>query len=444
MHDALAMTSQYEEFTEHIVPWSGLLYRSPNARYSYRLAKLDIPTPCDMRAPGGATGVYALECAMDELAAQLQVDPLELRLRNYSERDQIEDKPYTSKQLRECYRQGAEAFGWAKRNPRPRSMRDGSELVGWGMASGIWEAMQQKASARVVLGDDGKVTVSSAFSDIGPGTYTMMTQIAAEALGVPIADVTPQLGDSSLPDAPVEGGSWTTASLGPAVQQACRAVREELFGLAQKLPSSPLAGLGLDQVDFAVGQICPRNDPARALSITEAMRRAGVRSIDKQATSEPSDDESHARYTHSAIFAEVKVDEELGVVRVTRVVNAVAAGRILNPTTAGSQILGGVVWGIGMALQEETMTDHALGRFVNANIGEYHVPVNADVHDIRVIFVDEPDALINPLGVKGVGEIGIVGTAAAIANAVWHATGTRVRELPITLDKVLGLDGQGG
>jgi xanthine dehydrogenase YagR molybdenum-binding subunit len=436
-HDAVGITSRHEDYQDSIVNWSRQLYACPASALDYKLVSLDLATPCDMRAPGGATGVYAIECAMDELAYAADIDPLELRLKNYSDKDQSENKPYTSKELRECYRQGAERFGWSQRRHAPRSMRDGDELIGWGMATGIWEALQMKASARVALGANGGVEIASAFADIGPGTYTMATQIAAEMLGVPLYNVTAKLSDSRFPTAPVEGGSWTTASLGCAVQQACHGIQRELLRLAQEIDRSPLADTSFDDVLFADGHIRAKDDPARAVAIADVMRAGGAERIEQDATAEPSDDESHAKFTHSAIFAEVRVDEQLGVIRVTRVVNAVAAGRIINPKTAGSQIMGAVVGGIGMALHEETLVDHALGRPMNHNFAEYHVPVNADVHDIDVIFVEEKDDLVNPLGVKGVGEIGIVGTAAAIANAVFHATGKRVRDLPITIDKVM-------
>ncbi len=437
-HHTVAITSRHEDYQDNVVNWSRQLYACPASALDYRLVKLDLATPCDMRAPGGATGVYAIECAMDELAYAAGIDPLELRLRNYSDKDQSEDKPYTSKELRECYRQGAERFGWARRSHEPRSMRDGHELVGWGLATGIWEAMQMKAGAKVAVGLNGDVEIASAFADIGPGTYTMATQIAAEMLGVPIYNVTTKLSDSTFPQAPVEGGSWTTASLGCAVREACLGIRRELLRLAQEIDRSPLADCGLDDVAFTDGHIRAKDDPSRVVAITDAMRAGGAERITQEATAEPSDDETYAKFTHSAIFAEVRVDEELGVIRVTRVVNAVAAGRIVNPKTAASQIMGAVVGGIGMALHEETLVDHALGRPMNHNLAEYHVPVNADVHAVDVIFVAEHDDLINPLGVKGVGEIGIVGTAAAIANAVFHATGKRVRDLPITIDKVMG------
>lgn len=299
--------------------------------------------------------------------------------------------------------------------------------------------MRLKANARAVLTADGKLEVTSATTDIGTGTYTIMSQIAAETLGLGIEDVTFHLGDSSLPRAPIQGGSFTASSVGPAVKAACDAVGKKLCGLARDVPDSPLRNSKLEDIAFAEGRVVLASEPSLGVPIVEAMRYAGVERIEEEATSAPNQEEQerYSMYTHSAVFAEVRVDVDFGTVRVSRVVNAVAAGRILNPKTARSQVLGGVVWGIGMALHEETLADHKLGRFMNHNYSEYHVPVNADIEDIAVIFVDERDDIINPLGVKGLGEIGIVGTAAAIANAVFHATGKRVRDLPITLDKVL-------
>jgi xanthine dehydrogenase YagR molybdenum-binding subunit len=435
-HEAIAVTSQFEDFSRNDTSWAALLYKSANANYVHKLARLDVPTSADMRAPGAATGVYALESAMDELAVALKLDPVELRLRCYSDKDQNADVPYTSKQLRECYRQGAEAFGWDQRNPQPRSMRDGSELVGWGMATGVWEALQMQTAARIVLTANGHAEVSCAASDIGTGTYTIMAQVAADVLGLPIDNISIKLGDSTLPQAPVEGGSWMAASASHAVVTTAEAVRKELLSLAKKLKDSPLADAKLEDVVLAEGKIVSKKDASRAVAIADAMRHGAVDRIEKEATNNFKEDSAHARNTHSAVFAEVKIDEQIGIIRVTRIVNAVAAGRILNTKTAHSQIMGSVVWGIGMALHEETLYDHRFGRVMNANIAEYHVPVNADVHDIKVIFVDEPDQLVNPMGIKGVGEIGIVGVAAAIANAIYHATGKRVRDLPITLDKL--------
>jgi xanthine dehydrogenase YagR molybdenum-binding subunit len=437
-HEAIAETSQFEDFSEAVVNWSGLLYRCDNASFSHKLARLDVYTPMDMRAPGATWGVYALECAMDELAAELRIDPLELRLKNYAETDQNDGLPFSSKELRACYRQGAERFGWSRRNREPRSMRDGNALIGWGMATGVWEAMQESATAKARLNADGMLIVSSATSDIGTGTYTIMTQIAAEALGLPISNVRFVLGDSTLPAAPIEGGSWTAASVGSAVQAACDKIRRRIFQLARGLDGSPFAATALEDATFGDGRMRSRPDDGQAMSLTDIMRRSGIRLIEERATTEPSKaHEKYALYAHSAVFAEVRVDEELGTVTVPRVVSAVAGGRILNPKTARSQILGSIVGGIGMALQEESVLDHAVGRFMTHNLADYHVPVHADVHDIEVIFVDERDEVVNPLGAKGLGEIGIVGVGAAIANAVYHATGKRVRDLPITLDKLL-------
>jgi xanthine dehydrogenase YagR molybdenum-binding subunit len=436
-HEAITVTSQYEDFHRQETGWSGLLYKSAHTKYTHKLARLDLATPCDMRAPSAATAVYALECAMDELAVALKLDPLELRLRCYSDRDQHSDRPYSSKSLRDCYHQGAESFGWDKRNREPRSMRDGTELVGWGMATGVWEALQVPIAVRIVLTANGHAEVSCATSDIGTGTYTIMTQVVADMLGLPLDNITIKLGDSTLPQSPVEGGSWIAASVSNGIVTTSVAVRDELLRFAKQMPNSPLADAMPDEVVLADGKLVSKRDAARAVPITDAMRHGGVDRIEQEKSTSFDDDGSHAHNTHSAIFAEVKVDEQLGVIRVTRVVSAVAAGRILNTKTARSQIIGGVVWGIGMALHEETLIDHKFGRIMNANIAEYHVPVNADVHDIKVIFVDESDDIVNPLGIKGLGEIGIVGVPAAIVNAIYHATGKRVHGLPITLDKLL-------
>ena len=435
-HDAITLTSQYEDFYRQETGWSGLLYKCANAQYAHKIAKLDLATACDMRAPSAATGVYALECAMDELAVALKLDPVELRLRCYSDRDQHADKPYSSKKLRECYRAGAEAFGWDRRSAEPRSMREGSELIGWGMASAVWDAMQMAITVRIVLSANGHAEIACGCSDIGTGTHTIMAQVAADMLGLPLDSITIKLGDSSLPASPVEGGSWMAASVGNGIATTAELVRKELLRLARRMPNSPLKDAGADDVALADGKLVSKRDSSRAVSITDAMRHGGVERIEQEKETSFPEDGPRAHNTHSAVFAEVKIDEELGVIRVTRLVSAIAAGRILNTKTATSQIMGGMVWGIGMALHEETLIDHNLGRIMNPNIAEYHVPVNADVQDIKVIFVEEPDESINPLGIKGVGEIGIVGVAAAIANAIYHATGKRVRELPITLDKL--------
>jgi xanthine dehydrogenase YagR molybdenum-binding subunit len=439
-HDAIANTSRFEDYQEPTAIWTGALYHCRDAAATAKLTQIDLFTPCDMRAPGGASSLYCIESAMDELSYAAGIDPLELRLKNYSEWDQNEDKPFTSKALKDCYYRGAERFGWSKRKPEARSTREGRELVGYGMASGIWEAFRVPTSARAVLAPDGTLEIGCATADIGTGTYTILTQIGAEMLGLPIDKVTVKIGDSDLPLAPVEGGSWTAASAGSAVVEACNGIRQELLKRASKIKNAPLEGAELADITFVEGEMRVRGDPSRAMALTDVLHGFND-PIKSEVTSKPdlAVFKRYSHYTHSAVFAEVRLDEELGMLRVVRVVSAVAAGRILNPKTARSQIMGAVVGGIGMALHEESVVDHRYGRIINHNFAEYHVPVNADIHDIEVIFVEEREPHLNPLGVKGVGEIGIVGTAAAIANAAYHATGVRVRDLPITIDKLLGL-----
>jgi xanthine dehydrogenase YagR molybdenum-binding subunit len=438
-HHAIAATSHFEDHQEVVVNWSGLLYKVENASFQQDLAKLDIYTPGDMRAPGAPLGMFALESAMDELAIAADLDPLELRLRNYADDDQNSGKTLTSKELRACYHQGAERFGWSKRNSTPGSMREGRELIGWGMASGIWEAYMFKTSARVTLMPDGKLEVACATSDIGTGTYTILAQIAADALGLQMEDVTVKLGDTSLPKAPVQGGSWTAASAGSAVMAACESLLDKLLAAGSKMPLTYFAKAERHEIAFSGGRMMMIADQSQSVPLADIVAFTNEGQIYAEETIKPSLLKylRYSSFAHSAVFVEVRVDEDLGVIRVTRIVSAIAAGRILNPKTARSQIIGGVVWGVGMALHEETMTDHNFGRVMNRSLAEYHLPVNADIQDIDVIFVDELDDKVSPIGVKGLGEIGIVGTAAAIANAVHHATGKRIRSLPITIDKLL-------
>lgn len=438
-HEAVAETSRFEDYVEAVVNWSGQLYACAHIRLGYRLVALDQFSPMDMRAPGAAHGVHALEVAMDELSYALGMDPLALRLKNYAETNPIDGLPYSSKQLRACYAQGAERFGWSRRPLAPRSRLEGSEWVGWGMATGIWDAMQMFARASAVLHADGRLVVSSAASDIGTGTYTVMATIAAEALGLPLEMVAFQLGDSALPVAPVEGGSSHVATVGSAVQGACEKLKKSLFKLASQLPGSPFPGARLADVEFAEGQIRLRRAHDTGIALADVLRAAEVSQLEEKYLLLPNllKQRKYTRAVHSAVFCEVRVDEELGTVHVTRVVSAVAAGRILNPLTAASQVSGGVVWGISQALHEETLMDHRLGRFMNHSLAGYHVAVNADIHAIDVIFVQEDDRIVSRLGAKGVGEIGIVGVAAAISNAIYHATGRRLRSTPMTPDKVM-------
>ncbi|MFD1912202.1 xanthine dehydrogenase family protein molybdopterin-binding subunit [Halodurantibacterium flavum] len=434
-HDAVQNTSRLEEYQENIVPWSGLIYQCPNVTMKYRLAELDLYTPLDTRAPGAATGVNAFEQAIDAMAHEAGIDPLEFRLINYAERDQTTGMAFTSKQLRACYATAAERFGWSARKPLPRSMREGRELIGWGVATGVWEAMQMNCSARAVMGPEG-LMVELAASDIGTGTYTILAQIAAETMGVDPSEVDVRIADSDLPKAPLQGGSAGAATFGSAVKAACETLRETLSRLAVALPQSPLAGKGNVPLQFEGGTI-RAEDGSAELPLADLIATCGAQEARADTGPSTASQMRYSRYSHSAVMAEVRVDEELGQIRVTRVVGAVAAGRILNPKTAASQVSGGIVWGIGKALHEEGLLDERLGRFMNHNFAEYHIPVNADIPEIDVIFVPEEDPEVNALGIKGVGEIGVVGTAAAIANAVFHATGRRVGSLPITPDKLL-------
>ncbi|MBD9480196.1 xanthine dehydrogenase family protein molybdopterin-binding subunit [Pseudoxanthomonas sp. PXM02] len=438
IHEAFHNTSSFESFSDNTTGFLKQVYACPNLHAPLKIAATDLATPTWMRAPGAVSGMFALESAMDELAYALKIDPLELRLINYAEVDPESGKPFSSKALRECYRLGAEKFGWSKRNPEPRSMRDGNLLVGWGMASSVWGAMQMPASARVTYRADGTASVASATSDIGPGTYTVMTMIAAEFLGLPLEKVTFELGDTDQPRAPAQGGSWTTSSVGSAVRGAALTITEKLLGLANQDAGSPLRGTSIDEVEMFENRLRLKNDAARSVDIAAIMQRAGTQELTEVYDSKPSPErEKYTSLAHGAQFVEVKVDPELGTVRVSRVIEITACGKILNPLASHSQEIGGVVWGIGMALEEATEIDHRYGRIMNASLQHYHVPVNADIHAIETIFVEEDDTIVNPLGVKGMGELGMVGIPAAIANAVYHATGKRIRDLPITPDKLV-------
>jgi xanthine dehydrogenase YagR molybdenum-binding subunit len=436
-HDTIAYTSTLENWIEPCGIVTRMMYESPNQETTHRLASMNLGTPTFMRAPGEATGSYALESAMDELAYQLKMDPLALRLKNYTERDPGKELPWSSKSLRQCYEIGAERFGWKDRDPQPRSMRRGNKLVGWGMATATYPTNRSAGECSATLLPDGSALFRSATQDLGTGTYTVMTQVAADAIGLPVERVRFELGSSQMPEAPVSGGSTTVASVAPAVQAAGHALRLKLVGIAVADERSPLHGALADQVGFEQGDIYLLSDPARRESMAAIVaRHKGP--VEASAKAEPGDaKEKYSMHAFGAVFAEVTVDEDLGEIRVPRVVGVYGVGKLMNEKTGYSQLMGGIVWGIGLALLEETMIDKRVGRAVNGNLAEYHVPVNADIQDIDVQIVDEDDPHVNPLGAKGIGEIGITGVGAAIANAVYHATGKRVRDLPITLDKLL-------
>ena len=439
MHDGIVQTATFGEFVEPVGLPAEIMYACPNVGVTHRAAHVNNGIPTFMRAPGEASGMFALESAMDELAYALDMDPVELRMVNHADRDEHDDRPWSSKSLKECHRRGADAFGWSRRNKQPGAMRTADGLlVGWGMASATYPANRSAAGAVVRVLADGTATVSSATQDIGTGTYTIMAQVAADALGLPVAQVQAQLGDSTMPQAPVSGGSQTAASVMPAVQEAARAARDQLVQLAVGTSGGPLFGARPEDIEISDGVLTAKGDPSRRDGAREVLARAGRDRIETTSSAKPGDEkQKYGMHSFGAHFVEVHVDPDLGEVRVARYVGAFAAGRILNAKTARSQMIGGIVYGLGMALTEETHVDARSARIVNANIAEYLVPVNADVPDIEVLFVEEQDPYVNPLGIKGVGELPMVGVAAAVANAVYHATGKRVRDLPIRVEKLM-------
>ena len=436
-HDTTASTSTLEDWLEPAGLVTRMLYECPNVVTSHRLVRLNVGTPTFMRAPGEASGSFALESALDELAYALEMDPVALRLKNYAEAEPESGKPWSSKTLRECYSAGADRFGWSRRNPKARSMREGELLVGMGMATATYPARRLPASAEVCLYADGRVVVKAASHDLGTGTYTILAQLAADALGVAIECVSVELGDTNLPPNPISAGSMTVASTGSAVHLAAMAARHKVVELAVSDPDSPLHGASHDDVLLEEGCLATRGSECGE-SVQTLLTRHGGSPIQGKADSKPGDEtQQYAMHAFGAVFVEVRVDPDLGAIRVSKVVGAYGAGRVLNPKTARSQLIGGITFGIGMALMEHTITDLRSGRYVNADIAEYHIPVHADVPPIEIHFVDEQDAYVDPIGAKGIGEIGMTGVAAAVANAIYHATGVRVRDLPITLDTLL-------
>ncbi len=438
-HEAFGATSRYEQFTERILHPTKSGYRCPNAELTYHLVPLDLSTPAWTRGPGETTGSFALESAMDELAYALKMDPLALRLKNFAETDPENDKPWSSNYLRECYAQGAEKFGWQKRNPTPGTTREGDWLVGQGMAMGIYKAVRAKASARARLSPDGTLLVQSATADAGPGTATVMTQIAADASGVAPENIRFELGDAAFPEAPGQFGSHTVASVGAAVHDACAALRQQLLNLAFSMPGSPFAQAKIADLVAENGRVSLAGRSATSRLYGEVLRQAGQPALEvtHESPEVPAQGERSGK-SFGASFVEVRVHAHTREVRVSRVVSVIDAGRIMNHKTARSQVYGAITWGLGLALLEDAVLDHRFGRITNHDLANYHVPVNADIPpSIDVIFIDQPDTYLDPMGAKGLGEIGIVGFSAAIANAVFHATGKRVRELPITPDKLI-------
>ena len=437
-HNCYSHTSMIEDFTEPSSTVTRMLYASPAISTSQRLVPLTVGTPTFQRAPGEATGTFSLEIAMDELAYKLGMDPIELRLKNYAEKDPTSNKPFSSKHLRECYATGAERFGWAKRKPEPRSVREGHELIGYGMATATYGANRSAAMATVRFETNGRVTVASGSQDLGTGTYTIMAQVAAATLGMSIDLVDAKLGDTKLPKAPVSGGSQSAASVTPAVQAAAEQARLKLFTMAGDHTGSPLHGVGADEMQLKDGRIARKSAPGAGVSVTSLLAMSGDQSVEATESAQPEQDaEQYSLHSFGAVFAEVAVDETLGMPRVRRIVGVYDIGTLLSGKTGESQLIGGIVWGVSLALHEETHIDSRTGRPVNNNLAEYHVPVNLDIGKIEIVTLNHPDKKFNPLGARGIGEIGITGSGAAVANAIYHATGKRVREAPITPDKLL-------
>jgi xanthine dehydrogenase YagR molybdenum-binding subunit len=440
-HHTKTSSSTFDDFFEPASDASHSLYASPAIATSHEAVRLDTGTPMFMRAPGEATGSIALENAIDEMAQACGMDPLEFRLKNYAEVEPISGKPFSSKALRQCYARGAERFGWATRPIAPRQMRDETGLlVGWGMGTATFPAIMFQAKARAVIRRDGRGVMEIGAHEMGQGAATALAQIAAEGLGLDIEQVEFRTGTSDLPDGGIAGGSSHTATAGMAIHSAGAAVIARLAELAMGDNRSPLFGASNAGVVARDGRLFRRDDDSRGERYGDILARAGLSEIDGQGTSaaDPAARSNYAMHAHGAVFAEVKVDPELGQIRVTRLVGAFAAGRVINPRLVQSQYFGGMIWGVSFALHEHAVMDLRSGRPMNPNLGEYHVPVNADVPSLEAILVDEHDPYVNALGIKGVGEIGVTGSAGAVANAVWHATGVRVRQFPITLDRLLG------
>ena len=430
----------FDDFFEPSSNASHSLYAARAIATGHEGVRVHIGTPGFMRAPGEASGSIALECAIDEMAFACGMDPLDFRLRNYAEVEPISGHPFSSKALRECYAQGAARFGWAGRPLAPRSMRDeDGMLVGWGMGTATFPALMMQAHARAVIRDDGSGVMEIGAHDMGQGAWTALAQIAADSLHLDMDATEFRSGSSDLPDAGIAGGSSHTATTGMAIHAAGKDVVARLAALATADEASPLHGAGNAGVTARDGRLYVQGDESRSESYADILRRAGVSHIEGKGTgaADAATQEGYALHAHGAVFAEVKVDPDLGQVHVTRMIGAFAAGRIINPRMVESQYLGGMIWGLSFALLEKAEVDRRTGRVMNADLGDYHVPVNADVTGMSCILVPEEDGIVNALGIKGVGEIGITGSAGAVANAVWHATGRRIRRFPIAIEDIL-------
>ena len=435
-HHALAQTSTHAEYSDSTAVYSRFLYACPNVTTTHRLVRTNEPQPVPMRAPGTAPGIFALESAFDEAAVRLGIDPVELRVRNFADHDQEAGRPWSSNSLLECYRVGAERFGWSRR-PAQGVAADGRWRIGWGMASTLYPAIRQACRVRVKLAMDASLSVQCGTQDMGSGTYTVLGQMAADDLGVPVSQVTVELGDTLLPEGPFSGGSQVTASLAPATEMAMARLRATLANMAVADERSPLCGQRVEQLEFQDGMIRSRTGNAGEL-LTDVLARAAAEGLEAEGESAATQHQSLAASSmgYGAVFVEVGVDAALGEIRVRRVCAAFAAGRILNPLLAKSQYVGGLIGGIGMALHERTATDRASGQIVGDSFADYLIPVHADMPEFDIAMIEEEDAHL-PGGVKGIGMLGTAGIQAAISNAVYHAAGKRIRSLPIRIENII-------
>lgn len=448
-HDVMQPTSLVDTYVEGCTGVTTMLYSCANVEANQTLVPLNIGTPTPMRGPGIVPGLFPMESAMDELAIQLNVDPLELRLRNYAEQDESFNpvRPYSSKHLRECYQMGAEKWGWSKRTPQVGSMRRGDEILGWGMATATWHAGRGSATVRVRLNADGTARASCATQDIGTGTYTVFAQVVAEKTGIPLEKIEVVLGDSSLPDGPTSGGSTATATVLPAVTQATQGVIDRVIAVAQQSPTSPfhpspVAAAAGDPPKLAMtaGRIHVADQPPESgVPFQQILASARLAALDAEAKTAPDPKEQHMFSAHSfgAQFIEVAWDPGIARLRVSKALTVIDAGRIINKKTGTNQILGAVVMGIGMAMFEETIYDKRNGKPLNNNFADYLVSTNADIPELECVFVEYPDLHLNEYGARGIGEIGLAGVASALTMAVYHATGVRVRKLPVRIEELM-------
>ncbi|WP_128914090.1 molybdopterin cofactor-binding domain-containing protein [Granulicella sibirica] len=438
-HDSQTHTSQVCGYTEFGGRMTKMMYDVPQLGFSNRLSYLNLPSPAVMRGPGFLMGGWALESALDELACELGMDPVELRLANYAETDPDTGLPFSNKHLRECYERGRKLFGWEARASRTGTKRVGNDFVGYGFSTCMHPASRVPASARATIFSDGRALVCSATHELGNGTYTIFAQIAADGLRLPVDHVQFDLGDTDFPTAPPTHGSLTTASVGPAVFEAARNAVEALKAVSARTAGSPLFGIAASAIDANNGRLSIRGQPEIGDSYAEALRRAGLPHISAGSDAAPGDEtKKFAFYSFGAVFAEVRVDAQTGVVRVARLCGVYDCGRLMNPRTAHSQLMGGMIFGLGQTLMEETVFDPVSGMPVVRNLADYHVPSCGDTPEITVEVLGIPDPYISQLGAHGVGEMGCNGVPPAITNAIFNATGKRLRSLPVTPDKILG------